>query len=324
MALEVAALFPHVKLANGSPIATFDDVCTYVRTTRLSQEMRELVGFVVHHLWGPSNSCLLKIESHVMDMLEIQYSNENIDDRIVVPGMELPPLKREKRHDGGFVKKALVRKKGELSKSVAKEFVTVYKEVLYVRIPKIWKARKEVLYCVKSTQGPQRFVGAIGICGGHPDADVEPSGTDLIWKRVTHTFATKLPVSPAMAAAILETMPSSPTNSMMDCLDRMEEKPVTPEELKAYAEAWKEKAPPALKKRAMYPVRQGNTNGDLVQQLPSLEIHGGDVSTQEFAENILMPQRVSSLHHFILNLNVSRIKLNNYTHTCIVLKARLL
>ena len=32
MALEVAALFPHVKLANGSPIATFDDVCTYVRT----------------------------------------------------------------------------------------------------------------------------------------------------------------------------------------------------------------------------------------------------------------------------------------------------
>ena len=138
-------------------VRNFADFAGYIRQlTNMTKEIREMVFFVLHGMWEKSNPFLAELEKELLVVLGWEYT------KYLVDGTE-----KERNHDGGCVKRILVKLKNRMLECVKNAMKGQHKEAIMVRRPA--RPAKDLKIIKEVHVGKHGYSGLLGLFETHPD-----------------------------------------------------------------------------------------------------------------------------------------------------------
>lgn len=174
--------FPTVKTRDGRPIECIKDFAEYVKYSPLNNDLRAIVFYAEHGMWGTCNDWADELENEIMGLLMLKYT-----------GKLCTGEKKMKVHDGGCIKRLIVKYRHILIETIRNVMVKVHKEDYNVRNchkPKeegkenesdseedydsknpSQKSKKGLVDLVSAEQDKHGFFGYLGMYKGHPNLE---------------------------------------------------------------------------------------------------------------------------------------------------------
>ena len=147
---------PDYTFAGGRKVTSMDDFDEAILHEPWDNAQRGRVDFIQNGMWGPSNQLCLTLTNTVQKLFKISYTSHLCNG-----------TKPKKAHQGGSIKKAIVRIKGSaIVNRVRNKTRMAHKEILYRRNHDITDS-KHVAHMIDSTVPLYGFNGRIGLCHGH-------------------------------------------------------------------------------------------------------------------------------------------------------------
>jgi hypothetical protein len=171
--------FPDLTTRDGRKIECIKDFADYVKYAPLDNALRAVVFYAEHGMWGTCNDWADELEDEIMDLLMLKYTGKLCNGD-----------KKMKVHDGGCIKRLIIKYRHILIEAIRNVMVKVHKEDynvrnchkpkesendsdsdaegLDVKMTPSHKSKKGLVDLVNAEQGKHGFFGYLGVYKGHP------------------------------------------------------------------------------------------------------------------------------------------------------------
>jgi hypothetical protein len=171
--------FPGLNSRDGRKIECIKDFAEYVKYAPLDNALRAVVFYAEHGMWGTCNDWADELEDEIMDLLMLKYTGKLCNGE-----------KKMKVHDGGCIKRLIIKYRHILIEAIRNVMVKVHKEDYNVRnchkpketendsesdledfdakMTPLRKSKKGLVDLVKAEQDKHGFFGYLGMYKGHP------------------------------------------------------------------------------------------------------------------------------------------------------------